>query len=154
MHDGNFWLILIPILAGVTAWLTGYVSQKLSPTMAADPQSAGSMKMMNIMMPLISVWISYTYTSALGLYWIASNIVAIGQTFLLNKLYDPKKVIAEVEDRMRREKEAEKEKRRLAAERRALSNNKNSKKKRALNAQNAAHEKADVVDTEEKTGEK
>lgn len=110
--------------------------------MATDPSSAGSMKMMNIVMPLISVWISYTYTSALGLYWIASNIVAIGQTFLLNKLYSPKKVLAEVEDKMRKEKEAEKEKRRLAAERRALSNNKNSKKKRAVNAQNAARLKA------------
>ena len=105
LKDGNFMLILIPILAGVTAWLTGYVSQKLSPTMATDPSSAGSMKMMNIVMPLISVWISYTYTSALGLYWIASNIVAIGQTFLLNKLYSPKKVLAEVEDKMRKEKE-------------------------------------------------
>ena len=150
-------LILIPILSGVTAWLTGYISQKLSPTMAADPSSAGSMKMMNIVMPLISVWISYTYTSALGLYWIASNIVAIGQTFLLNKLYSPKKVLQEVEDKMRREKEAEKEKRRLAAERRALSNNKNSKKKRAINAQNAARQKAaddlHAKQTEEKTGE-
>ena len=157
LKDGNFMLILIPILAGVTAWLTGYVSQKLSPTMATDPSSAGSMKMMNIVMPLISVWISYTYTSALGLYWIASNIVAIGQTFLLNKLYSPKKVLAEVEDKMRKEKEAEKEKRRLAAERRALSNNKNSKKKRAVNAQNAARLKAaeaqKTEDTEEKTGE-
>ena len=108
-------------------------------------------------MPLIAVWISFTYTSALGLYWIASNIVAIGQTFLLNKLYSPKKVLAEVEDKMRREKEAEKEKRRLAAERRALSNNKNSKKKRAVNAQNAARLKAaeaqKTEDTEEKTGE-
>ena len=150
--DGNFWLILIPILAGVTAWLTGWISQKLSPSMAAaDPQSNGSMKMMNIVMPLVSAWISYTYTSALGLYWIASNIVAIGQTLLLNKLFDPKKVLKEVEDKIQRDKEAEKEKRRKAAEKRALGNNKNSKKKRAMNAQYAASKSENgVIDTEKK----
>lgn len=146
--EGAFWLILIPILAGVTSYLVGVLSQKMSASAAAtDPSSAGSMKMMNIMMPLLSVWMSFTFTSALGLYWIASNLVAMAQTVLLNKLYDPKKVLAEVEEKMRRDKEADKEKRRLAAEKRALSNNKNSKKKRAMNAQNAAL-KSDDTDTE------
>lgn len=142
------WLILIPILAGATAWLTGWISQKLSASAATtDAQGANSMKMMNIVMPLISAWISYTYTSALGLYWIASNIVAIGQTLLLNKLYSPKKALQEVEDKIQREKAAEKEKRRLAAEKRALANTKNSKKKRAMNAQYA---KESVIDNENK----
>ena len=140
------WLILIPILAGVTAWLTGWVSQKLNST-TQDPQSASSMKMMNIVMPLISAWISYTYTSALGLYWIASNIVAIGQTVLLNKLYSPKKALEEVEAKIRREKEADKEKRRLAAEKKAAYSSKNSKKKRAMNAQYA---NKSVIDNQEK----
>ncbi len=147
LSEGNFWLILIPILAGVTAYLTGWISQKLNPaTAAADPQGASSMKMMNIVMPLISAWISYTYTSALGLYWIASNIVAIIQTVVLHYMYDPKKVLIEVEEKMKREKEAEKEKRRLAAERRAQSGSKNAKKKRAMNAQYTKND--GVIDTE------
>lgn len=144
--DASPVLLLIPALAGVTAWLTGVISQKLNPTAVADPNATKQMGMMNIMMPLISVWISYTYTSALGLYWIASNIVAIGQTYLLNKLYSPQKVIKEMEDKFAAEKAAEKEKRRLAAERRALANNKNSKKKRAMNAQ-YAQKNSDAVDT-------
>lgn len=138
-------LLLIPVLAGVTAWLTGRISQKFNPSMQGDPSTQKSMGMMNIMMPLISVWISYSYTSALGLYWIASNIVAIGQTYLLNKLFNPKKVLEEVEEKIAQSKAAEKEKRRLAAERRALANNKNSKKKRAMNAQYANEES--VIDT-------
>lgn len=146
--NGNFWLILIPILAGATAYLTGYISQKLNPNMSADPQSASSMKMMNFAMPLISAFISYTYSAGLGVYWIASNIVAIAQTFILHKIYDPKKVLAEVEEKIAREKEAEKEKRRLAAERRALGNNKNSKKKRAMNAQYTEVKDEGVIDTE------
>lgn len=156
LHGGASWLLLlIPLLAGVTAFLSGWLSQKYSPTMqAADPQSAKSTRMMMWFMPLISVWFSYSYVAALGVYWIASNVVAIGQMFLLNKILDPAKVLAEVEEKIRREKEAEKEKKRLAAERRALSNNKNSKKKRAIqNAQYAADSTGDVIDTENKEEE-
>lgn len=152
LEDGSFWLILIPILAGVTSYITSIISQKLNSTMT-DPQSNGSMKVMNIMMPLISVWFSWSYTAALGLYWIASNIVALGQIFLLNKLYSPKKALQEVEDKLKAQKEAEKEKRRLAAERRAMSNSKNSKKKRAINAQYTEVKDKGVIDTE-KTQEK
>ncbi len=148
IREGSYWLILIPIIAGLTSYLTSYISQKLNPNMSGDPQTAGSMKMMNIAMPLISVFISFTYASGLGLYWIASNIVAIGQTFLLHKIYDPKKVLAEVEEKIAREKEADKEKRRQAAERRALGNNKNSKKKRAMNAQYTEVKDDGVIDTE------
>ena len=149
MSEGNFWLILIPVFAGITGWLVGYISQKLSPmAVAGDQQSASSMKMMNFVMPLISVWMSYSFTSGLGLYWIASNVVTVIQTLVLHKIYDPKKVLAEVEDKMAREKAAEKEKRRLAAEKRAMSNNKNSKKKRAMTVNYTEVETESVSDTE------
>ena len=147
-EEGAFWLILIPIIAGVSSYFVGKLSQKMSAATAADPQSASSMKMMNIMMPVMSIWMSFTFSSALGLYWIASNLIAMVQTVFLNKLYDPKKVIAEVEEKIRLDKEKEKEKRRLAAEKRAQSNNKYSKKKRAVNAQNAEALEAGDTDTE------
>ena len=117
--------------------------------MTGDPSAQGSMKMMTYAMPIISAFISYTYSAGLGVYWIASNIVAIAQTFILHKMYDPNKVLAEVEAKIAREKEAEKEKRRQAAERRALGNNKNSKKKRAMNAQyTEVNDDDGVIDTE------
>ena len=144
------WLILlIPVVAGATSWLVSFVSQKLNSA-TTDPQAAKSMRTMNIVMPLLSAWMSYTFTAGLGIYWIASNILAIAQTFILHKMYDPKKVLAEVEEKIAKEKEAEKEKRRAAAEKRALSNNKNSKKKRAMNAQLTQPEETDegVTDTE------
>lgn len=142
-------ILLIPAVAGITSWLVSFVSQKLNAmTTPADQQSAGSLRMMNIVMPLLSLWMSYTFTAGLGVYWIASNILAIGQTFILHRMYDPKKVLAEVEEKIAREKEAEKEKRRAAAEKRALSNNKNSKKKRAMKAQITAENNDGVTDTE------
>ena len=143
------WMILlIPVVAGATSWLVSFVSQKLNSA-TTDPQSAKSMRTMNIVMPLLSAWMSYTFTAGLGIYWIASNILAIGQSFILHKMYDPKKVLEEVEQKLAREKEAEKEKRKAAAEKRALANNKNSKKKRAMNAQlTQPTEDEGVTDTE------
>ena len=93
--------------------------------------------MMNIMMPLISAFFSFTYQGVLGFYWIASNIVSIGQIFLLNKLYSPQKAIEEANKKIEARKEAERERRRAAAAKRAEYGSKNSKKKRAINAQNA-----------------
>ena len=145
-----FWLILIPIIAGATSYITSVISQKMNASMS-DPSTQGSMKMMNIMMPVMSIMISWGYTSALGLYWIASNIVAIGQIYLLNKLYSPKKALEEVEAKIKAQKDADREKRRLAAEKKALAGSKNSKKKKAMKAQYAASQtktEDSVIDTE------
>ena len=147
------WMILlIPVLAAATSWLVGFVSQKMNKlTQPTDQQGGCSMKYMNIAMPLLSLWMSFTFTAALGVYWIASNIFALVQTVILHKMYDPQKVLEEEEQKLAQEKEEEREKRRLAAERRAQGNNKNSKKKRAVNAQYTAADKDSelgVVDTE------
>lgn len=146
--QGAFWIILIPILAGVTSYLATWVSQKLNPSMN-DAANQGSMKMMNVMMPLVSVFFSFTMEGVLGFYWIASNLVAIAQTFLLNKIMSPKKALEEVEANIKAKKEAEKEKRRLAAEKKAALGSKNSKKKRAMTAQNVKKEESsDGIDTD------
>lgn len=34
---------------------------------------AGSMKMMNIMMPLMSVYMCYMFASGIGIYWVTSS---------------------------------------------------------------------------------
>lgn len=151
-----WWIILIPIVAGVTSWLVSFISQRLNKLTQPQQEGGGcSMKYMNIVMPLFSAWLSYTFSASLGIYWIASNLLAIVQTLILHKMYDPAKVLAEVEQKMVREKEKEKEKRRLAAEKRAQGYNKNSKKKRAINAQYTEVTKKDdggnddgVIDTE------
>lgn len=145
---GAFWILLIPILAGVTSYLASWVSQKLSASMQ-DPSAQGSMKMMNIMMPLMSAFFSFTMEGVLGFYWIASNLIAILQTILLNKMFNPQKALAEVEASLQAKKDAEKEKRRLAAEKKAQLGSKNKKKKRAMNAQNVKKvEPSDGIDTE------
>ena len=77
--------ILIPILAGLTQWL----STKMTPTTQNsndDNSTMGStMKTMNIMMPLMSVFFCFTFSAGIGIYWIASSVVQIITQFIVNK---------------------------------------------------------------------
>ena len=103
------WMLLIPILSGATSFLLSWLSQKYSPMQQTqDAATGGSNKMMMYLMPLMSVYLCYTLNCALGLYWIIGNVLGIAQLFILNKIYDPKKVLAEVEEKMKKEKEKEK----------------------------------------------
>lgn len=112
------WMLLIPILSGATSLLLTVLQQKLNPTQQ-DAAAGGGAKVMTYMMPLISVWFSYTLTCALGWYWIISNVLGIAQIYILNKMYDPKKVLAEVNEKIEREKQMKKEKRSAAAAKKA-----------------------------------
>ena len=81
------------------------------------------------MMPLMSLIFTYSLNCALGVYWIIGNILSIGQTFLLNKIYDPKKVLDEVYAKMEHEKTVKKEKRSAAAAKKAAAIAASKKKK-------------------------
>ena len=82
---------LIPILSGFTQWL----SIKLAPNQAqptgdnsqADSM-AQSMKTMNVMMPLMSVWFCFTFPAGMGIYWIANAVVRIILQIFMNKKID------------------------------------------------------------------
>ena len=80
---GLFLAILIPVLAG----LTQFLSVKLQPTQA-QTQSAGqlgsSMKAMTYTMPLFSVFMGFTLPAGMGLYWAASALVRVVQQLLIN----------------------------------------------------------------------
>ena len=127
-QDFFSWMLLIPIFAGLTGILLSWISQKLN-AVQQDPSMQGSNKMMTYMMPIITVFFCYSLTCALGFYWIIGNILGIAQTLILHKMYDPKKVLAEVEAKMEREKEIKKEKRSAAAAKKAAAIAASKKKK-------------------------
>ena len=93
------------------------------------------MKMMNLMMPFVSVYICFIMPAALGVYWIFNSILAIIQEFILNKVFG-KQIAAETaarEEKMRiRQAEIERrrqETERLKAEGKTTENSNTSKKK-------------------------
>ena len=106
-------LWLVPVIAAVTTYLTSKVSTSMSstkekkeeakPKRVLSPEqktdntdTAASMtKSMTIMMPLMTLWITFTFPATIGVYWAISNITAILQTVVLNGYYK-KKLTAEV----------------------------------------------------------
>lgn len=71
--------LIIPILAGLTQWLSAKIMERENPSSSSSDDSDNSMakglKSMNTIMPLMSVFICISLPSCLGVYWIASSVV-------------------------------------------------------------------------------
>ncbi len=73
------WLILsIPVLTFLAYFFSMKISRKLTYNPMNESQQAGcSNKMMDLMMPLMSVFISFGVPAALGVYWIFKSILGV-----------------------------------------------------------------------------
>ncbi len=101
--------IAIPALSAITQW----INVKLMPQQPtsdnrddAAASMASSMKMMNMMMPLMSAFFCYTWPAGMGLYWIAGSVVRTIQQIVINKHFD-KMDLAEIIEK-NKEKSAKK----------------------------------------------
>ncbi len=99
-------LIIIPIFAFILSLvqtvLSQYYSKKNNPEMA-NAGGAG-MKVMLYIMPLFSLWISFSVPAGVGFYWGINYALGIVQTIVLQKLYSPEKLRAEAEQKMKERK--------------------------------------------------
>lgn len=73
--------IILSVLAGVTT----YISSKLIMAKGDNPQ-AKMMSTTNNVMAIMFIFITFSAKSALGLYWLISNIYQILQTLAMKKL--------------------------------------------------------------------
>lgn len=93
-EPGLMWII--PILSGLTAFLTSFyttrVQKKYNPMDSS--QNAMSQGCMMAFMPLFSVYIAFTVPAGVGFYWVISNVFAFIQTVILSNAYAPPKVAA------------------------------------------------------------
>ena len=157
-----FGMFLIPVIAAFLSWASMKISQATNPQPAGN--AAQSMKMMNVMMPLMSIWICFIMPAALGIYWIANSLCGIAREYVLTKIY---KRQLEIEDAERitaakqRENELQQkreETERLRAEDATVRNNNTSKKKiqakekQASDVRKAAAEKAEREARRERLG--
>ena len=74
--------LLVPILSFLFSLLQNRL-QKKSTQMTEDQQEM--QKSMNIMLPLLSAFIAYTWPITLGIYYLFSNIFGVIQQELINK---------------------------------------------------------------------
>lgn len=82
------WLlfVILALLIPVLSYLTQMLNIKLMPQATnGNDQVANQMKMMNLMMPLMSLFICFTVPVGLGIYWICSALVRGIQQFFVNR---------------------------------------------------------------------
>ena len=83
------WLVvLIPVLTFVAYFLSMKLNRKLMyqpMNDASQAQMGCSNNAMDIVMPLFSVFLAFTYPAALGLYWIFKCLLGLLKQFILSK---------------------------------------------------------------------
>lgn len=82
----------IPILSGVSSYASAKLSQSMQPATQTQPtgtdgsEKANPMQSMTVFMPFVSAWFAFTLPSAVGLYWIVSNVLQLLQQLVLAKI--------------------------------------------------------------------
>lgn len=105
------WLlfIILALLIPVLSYLTQMLNIKLMPQATnGNDQVANQMKMMNLMMPLMSLFICFTVPVGLGIYWICSALVRGIQQFFVNRHIenlDLEAVMAKNEEKAKKKRE-------------------------------------------------
>ncbi len=86
----QLWLLLIPVLTFVVYFLTSKLTRKLTgaqPAGAANDKQAGcSNNMMDITMPLMSVWMTFWVPGLVGIYWIFKSIIGFVKQLILSRV--------------------------------------------------------------------
>ena len=81
--------IIIPILAAVTQFVQSKVAMAgNSQQNNVDNPAAASMKMMNYVMPIMSMFFCAMLPICVGLYWVASAVFGAIQTVFINRYMD------------------------------------------------------------------
>ena len=129
----NFGAFLIPLISTFSQYLQMLISQKTNNSvitnekgvqdkeMAENSQAAQQTKSMMMMMPLMTLWIGFTVSAGLSLYWFIGGLVRMISDPIMTQHY---RKIYDAEDAIRLQRAMEQdaieaEKERIRAERRA-----------------------------------
>ena len=167
----NIGLFLIPLVSTASQVLQMIISQKLNDSvitnekgvqdkeMAANSQAAQQSKMMMWMMPLMTIWIGFTVSAGLSLYWFIGGVFRMVTDPIMTKHY---RRIYDEEDaiklqRAMEEERLEAERERIRAERRAANpegQTQNTSKKKLQKQQQLADEAAKAAAAKEYAAKK
>ena len=89
--------MILPVLCFILQVLSMKLTRKFTYQSPAtqEAQAGCSMKLMDWMMPLMSLYFCFILSSAIGLYWIYSNIFSFAQTVILAKAIPVPKITEE-----------------------------------------------------------
>ena len=83
----NGWFIF-PVLAGGSTYLSTWIMQRNQPKNEA---TAGTNKIMNWLMPVMSFVFCLQYNASFAVYWTFSNIFSLGTSLLINRSFAKQK---------------------------------------------------------------
>ena len=81
-----WWLIFIPIVNLALMYVSQFLSKKLQyQNTLQEQQQMGSLKIMMLVLPLITMFVTFNFAAAIGIYWIFRTILSMIQQFILYK---------------------------------------------------------------------
>lgn len=83
-----WWLIVIPLLNLGLMYLSQFLTKKMQYQSTLQEQAnnqMNSMKIMLLVMPLMTMFITFKFASAIGIYWIFRTLLSMLQQFILYK---------------------------------------------------------------------
>ena len=85
----NYWLLVVPVLTFVVYYFSMKLTKKFTyqPTTAEQQNEAMgcSTKVMDLSMPLMSVFFTFVVPGAVGLYWIFKSVISTLKQFILSR---------------------------------------------------------------------
>ena len=111
-------LCLIPFIAAGAQWVSMWLTRKFNGNnqmQAQDTQTQASMKIMDFIFPAMTLFMAFSFSAMLGLYWIYQTLLGLLQSFILAKAMPlPKFTEEELKSMQKAKKEAEKAQREAA----------------------------------------
>ena len=111
-------LCIIPFLVAAVQWLSVWLTKKFNGTglqQSTDPQAQMSSKMMELMFPAMTLFMAFSFSAMLGMYWMYQSLLGLGQSFILAKAMPiPKFTDEEIKSIQKAQKEVEKAQREAA----------------------------------------
>ena len=96
-------------------WMTKRINKTPGTVSAEDEQAQKSMKMMDLVMPVMTIFIAFNFSGMLGLYWVYQSLLGLLQTFIISKVMPlPTYTEEQIREMRKAEKEAEKAARQAA----------------------------------------
>ena len=86
---GNPWLLIIPLLVFLTSFLSTKVMRKFSGSANqtdANGNPVGGGFFMEVGMPIISAIFAFSFSGAIGAYWIWRTVIGMGKTVVMAKV--------------------------------------------------------------------
>ena len=111
--DG-YWLIIIPFVAAALTWLSMFLTRRWNghsnpAEQMQDAQSKTSLRIMDLLMPAMTLGFAFTFSGMMGVYWIYQSALGILQSYTLSKAMPlPKYTEEELKAMKKAQKEAEK----------------------------------------------